>query len=141
MNDESLEVIERQIVADRFPGAPAELRGAVLRDVQRELRAASWDRRLARAAVVMLVAGVGVNVAMMLPERMQSTGLLATTSQQDALAQVAASVAEATNMQTGRQVARSLAAMTGRPLNGDEAAAIDAAVERTSHGPFVGKEG
>ena len=40
----------------------------MLDDVERELRAARWDRRLARAAVVLLVVGVGMNAALVLIE-------------------------------------------------------------------------
>lgn len=142
MNDESFEQLEQQIAGAHSLGAPVELRAAVLGDMQRELRAARWDRWLARAAVVMLVVGVGLNAATMLPERLPSTRTLATASQQEALVQVAVSVAEATDMQIGRQVARQLAARTGQPLSVDDAAAVDAAIDRhKSHGRAIGKEG
>src|SRR4051812_42070234 len=62
MNDKIFEDIERQIVAANVPDLPAELRGKVLADMQCELRAARWDRRLARIVAAVLVVGVGLNV-------------------------------------------------------------------------------
>jgi hypothetical protein len=142
MSDDSFELIERQLASGHVAGAPSALREGVLRNVQCELRAARWDRRLARVAVVLLVVGLGLNAATLLPGHARSSRLLAVAPNQESIVQVAISVAEATDIRTGRQVARRLAAMAGRPLSGDDAAALDAAVERrTSHGFFDGKEG
>jgi hypothetical protein len=133
MNDDSLEVIERQLTAVLSSGAPPELRGAVLADVQRELRAARWDRRLTRAAALLLVVGVGLNVAIGL----RSTGSreaapqqMARSNSRQSLVDTAVVVAEATDAATGSRFARQLAAMSGRELTADEAAAIEAAVRR-----------
>ncbi len=142
MSDDSFELIERQLAGGHSAGAPIALREEVLRSVQHELRAARWDRRLARAAVVLLVVGLGLNAATLLPGHAPSSRLLAVAPNQESFVQLAISVAEATDVRTGRQVARRLAAMVGQPLSGDDAAALDAAVERrTSHGYFGGKEG
>jgi hypothetical protein len=132
MNDESLEHIERQIASAHRPGLPVGLRGAVLSDVQRELRAARWDHWLARAAAAMLVVGVGLNVAIGTHTDRSTQRQLADRATQDALVQVAVGVAEATDAKTARLYARQLAAVTGRALSVDDAAAIDAATERAS---------
>ncbi len=135
MNDDSLEVIERQLTAVLPSGAPPELRGAVLTDVQHELRAARWDRRLVRAAVVLLVVGVGLNVAVGLRTagpRIGSQPPVAQSSTRQSLVDTAVVVAEATDAATGNRFARQLAAMSGRELTADEAAAIDAAVRRVA---------
>lgn len=135
MEKDSLEPIERQLSGVRPRGAPSELRAAVLADVRRELRAARWDRRLARAAAVLLVVGVGLNVAM----GWRSTGLrdgsrqqVVQSTERNSLVDTAVVVAEATDAATGSRFARQLAAMSGRELSADEAAAIDAAVQRAA---------
>jgi hypothetical protein len=63
MENEALEEIERQLTGLHPSAAPGALRAAVLAGVQRELRGARWDRRLARAAAVLLVLGVVLNVS------------------------------------------------------------------------------
>src|SRR6476620_9821920 len=63
MGDERFEQFERQFAAMRAVGSPAELRGAVLGSVERELRAARWDRRLTRVAAVRFAVGIGINGA------------------------------------------------------------------------------
>ena len=135
MNDDSLAQLEQQLTGIPLLAAPAELRGALLSNVQRELRAARWDRRLARAAALLLVGGVALNVATGL--RMSNLGVeqheqIAGSSSQQLLVDTAIVVAEATDAATGGRFARQLAAMSGRELTVDEAAAIDAAIERAS---------
>ena len=144
MNDESLGDIERQLTSVSSPHAPTELRTDVLRDMHRELAAARWDRRLARTAAVLLAVGVGMNLAMGL----QSSGSSGVVRQvaggptRDSLVQVAMTVAEATDAQTGRQFARQMAAMSGVPLSSEQSAAIDAAVKRHARpAPADGKDG
>jgi hypothetical protein len=133
MSDESLEHVERQIASIRGAGSPLELRGAVLGGVQRELRASRWDRRLARAAAVLLVVGVGMNAALAL--RFDGAGerrLVGSrrSEPRPTVVDTAVVVAEATDLLTARRFARQLAAMAGRTLTKDESAAIDAAVHR-----------
>lgn len=134
MNEELLNQIERQVAALRPDGAPSELRSVVLNGVRRELRAGRLDRRLARAAVVLLVVGVGLNIASGMRATVSRDGFrpLVRTSTQQSLVDTAVVVAEATDATTGRQLARQLAAMSGRELTADEAAAIDAAVRRVA---------
>jgi hypothetical protein len=144
MSDEPLEEFERQFAAMQLSGSPAGLRGLVLRDVQRELRAARWDRRLARAAAVLLVIGVGMNVAM----GIMSDGVGARRLDQGqqavarpSLVDTAVVVAEATDAMTARHFARQMAAMAGRELSVDEAAAIDAAIRRPAARSTPGGKG
>lgn len=144
MNDDSLEQIERQVAGSSQLGAPPALRAAVLADVRRELRAGAWDRRLARAAAVLLAVGVGMNVAAGLQSANEIGDRLPVVTQPNprrSLVDTAVVVAEATDAQTGRQFARQLAAMTGRKLTVDEAAAIDAAVGHASRDTSEGKKG
>ena len=129
--DGDVEQVERLFCA-AAPGAPADLRSAVLADVRRELRASAWDRMLARSAAAIVVVGVGLNAALGLrgDARMapggQATAIV--DARQDALVQTAAAIAEATDAAMGRSVARQLAALSGRTLTDDQAAAIDAAL-------------
>jgi hypothetical protein len=145
MNDESLEFIESRLAALHPLVAPRELRGAVLADVRRELRAARWDRRLARVAAVLLAVGVGLNLAIGLQSTGSSHGQPPRVAHSDArqsLLDTAVVVAEATDAATGSRYARQLAAMSGRELTADEAAAIDAAVERAAtHATTNGNKG
>jgi hypothetical protein len=131
MDDESLNDIERCLASVSSPHVPSELRADVLRDVHRELAAARWDRRLARAAAVLLAVGVGMNLAMGL-QSSGSSGVIrriAAGPSRDSLVQVAVTVAEATDPETGSRFARQLAAMSGVPLSSEQSAAIDAAVK------------
>jgi hypothetical protein len=135
MSDESFEHVERQL-AGAGPGAPVELRAAVLGEMRRELRAARWDRWISRTAAAVLLVGVGLNAVMFLrgdppaepgAERgIAQRGIVA----QDSLVQAAAAVAEATDVETGRRFARQLAALGGRELSDEQAAAIDAAMRK-----------
>jgi hypothetical protein len=143
MNDKSLEHFEQQIASLPPIGAPPALREMVLTDVQRELRASRWDRRLARAAVVLLAVGVGLNAAAGLQSANDVGNRLpiaAQASPRRSLVDTAVVVAEATDARTGRQFARQLAAMTGHTLTVDEAAAIDAAVGHAAD-TLEGKKG
>lgn len=130
MDQEPLDEFERQLAIARPAGTPTDLRHVVLNDVERELRAARWDRRLARAAMVLLVVGVGMNASLALPGSRPSdarTGQFANDRSQKSLVETAIVVAEATDAETGRQFARQMAAMSGRELTDQEIAAIDAA--------------
>jgi hypothetical protein len=134
MDDLTFENFECQLADVSLPRIPSELRGAVLADVHRELTAARWDRRLARAAAVLLTVGVGMNVAMGLQfgDSSNASRQVAGGPSQDALVHVAMTVAEATDAQTGSRFARQLAAMSGISLDSQQSAAIDAAVKHHS---------
>ncbi len=61
MQPESFHEIEQKLCALTRPNAADALRAAVLDDAQRELRAARWDRRLARTAIAVVLAGITIN--------------------------------------------------------------------------------
>jgi hypothetical protein len=143
MDDHSLEQVERHLAALRPRGAPATLRTAVLAATHRELRAARWDRWLSRAAMLLVMVGVGLNVALGLRpmnSRGQSPSVVRTSSQQS-LVDTAIVIAEATDAATGSRFARQLAVMCGHELTRDEAAAIDAAVRRVEKHETNGNRG
>lgn len=129
MNPEPLEEFERQLASVHRRNAPTALRGRVLSEVERELHAARWDRRLARAAVILLVIGVGMNAALVFDggaTRIAPHRHLAAEDSQQAIVDTAIIVTEATNGETGRQFARQMAALSGRELTDQEIASIDA---------------
>jgi hypothetical protein len=133
MIQESHDELERLLAAAPLPGAPAELRSGVLSSVERELRAARWDHRLARVAVLLLVVGIGMNASLVLKEsRTQGSpsGRIAQDRQENSLIKTAIVVTEATDVETGRRFVRQIAAMSGRELTDRELEAIDAAIER-----------
>jgi len=142
MNSDSFENLEQRLAAIPPRGAPSALRSAVFDDVHRELSAARWDRLLARAAAILLVVGVGMNAAIGVWPAPQPTKHLIAGPMQHSFVQLAVSVAEATDVQTGRRYARHMATLTGRTLTGDDVAAIDAAVNRqVSPAMRIGDEG
>jgi len=130
MNDDSLAELEQQLAQAHAAGAPSQLRAAVLSDVSNELRAARWDRRLARAAVILLTVGVVLNAALVWQgssATQQHPTQLAHQPAKDSLIQTAIAVAEATNTETAQTFARQLAALRGRELTDQEIASIAAA--------------
>ncbi len=100
-------------------GAPNELRTAVLGQVRRELRAARWDRRLARVAAVLLAVGVGSSGMILRPNAAGSAGPSSRPTPQT-IGRLAATVAGATDLETARQFARQMAALQGWPAQGEE---------------------
>lgn len=129
MKAEPLDEFESQLAAASPAGAPTELRRAVLNNVERELRASRWDRRLARAAVILLAFGIGLNayhVLSPLDASMLRNRQIARVESSQTLIETAIAVAEATNADTGRLFARQWAAMSGRALTDHEIAEIDA---------------
>jgi hypothetical protein len=142
MSEETIEQFEKRLESLSPLPAPQNLRAVVLGDVHRELRAAWWDRRLARGAAALLVLGVVMNVAIDWQPHRAARRNVALHPRSESLAQVAAVVAETTDAQTGRQFARHVAVLAGWPLGGDEMAAIEAAVARqTRHTRQDGKDG
>jgi hypothetical protein len=134
MSNESLEQIERQMAGLEPTNAPPELRAVVLQDVQRELRAARRDRRLTRAAAVLFIAGVMLNLSIGLrPAGSQAANQpVARSRHAQSLVDTAVVVAEVTDAATGRRFARQLAAIAGLDLTTAEAAAIDAAIKQAA---------
>jgi hypothetical protein len=144
MNDETCDLIESQLANVHPKAAPAALRAAVLADVERELRAACWDRRLGRVATALIMIGVGLNFTAgwrlggSVNVRHEN---VAQSEMRPSLVDTAVIVAEATDAETARQFARQLAAMSGREITADEAAAIDAAVGQAVAHSADGKRG
>jgi hypothetical protein len=144
MKDDGVEELAERLAGVKLDGPPNELRSAVLAGVHRELAAARWDRRFARAAAVLLAIGVGMNLAIGL----QSGGVMSSNRQvaggpsRESLVQVAVTVAEATDAETGSRFARQMAAMSGMSLDSEQSAAIDAAVKRHARSAVSdGKDG
>jgi hypothetical protein len=137
MDNDNFEVLERRLTSLPLRGAPPELRETILATANRELAAARWDRRLVRAAAMLFLAGVCMNAAIgwqspQTTDRQPSR--VADARSQESLIQAAVVVAQVTDAATGNRYARQLAAMTGRELTDEEAASIDAAIERASNG-------
>lgn len=122
-------------------GAPAELRGAVLGQVHRELRAACWDRRLGRVATVLLAVGVGMSGMVYRLYPLTPTGR-STRPTPQSIGRLAATVAEATDIQTAQQFVRQVAALEGWPAQGEEMEIIQRGFKRPQAQPQQhGKDG
>ncbi|NOY29724.1 MAG: hypothetical protein GXP28_05975 [Planctomycetes bacterium] len=119
------------------------LRDATLGRVQRELRASHWDRRLGRIAASLLVVGIGMNVATINKRPALPTGgQLAARPTTEAIAELAVTMAEVTDIETANIFARHLAALGGFPLGSDQADAIAREIDRRlSPAVARGKEG
>jgi hypothetical protein len=121
MNDDDQELEQR--LARAMPhGAPAGLRDATLAQVQRELRAGRWDRRLGRLAAAILVAGVALNVGLVLqgPAR-PANGAQARMAgnSRSALAETEIIVADVTDAETARRFVRQMAALGAWELSNE----------------------
>lgn len=135
MSDDILNDIERQIVATDAASLPGDLRGKVLADMQRELRAARWDRRLARIVATVLIIGVGLNVVnVMRSSAVDRPAALHAMNERSAVVDTAIMVAQVSDAATAQQFARQIAAVMGRKLTDDEEAAIGAATRRMPRG-------
>jgi hypothetical protein len=133
--NESSNQIEQQLAGLQLPAAPRELRGVVLAGVERELRAARWDRRLMRVAAVLFMTAVGLNAGLAWQSKVFSDGAPRkppVTRSRESLVEAAIVVAKATDAETGWRIARQLAALRGHELTRDDAAAIDTAIKRAS---------
>lgn len=133
MKTEPLDDFESQLAAVHTGGAPSALRGTVLKDVERELRAGRWDRRLVRAAVLLLVVGVGINASMAWhgDERAHAdVSQHEQTANSESLVATAIVVAESTDAETARHFARQIATFTGHVLTDEEIAQINDAARR-----------
>jgi hypothetical protein len=132
MDDPALELIERQLAHIPLAGAPAKLRGEALAGVHRHLAAQRWDRRLGRAAAAVLVIGIGLNVAISWRGGQPPSNQAVADLKPDAITQAAIAMAEATDAETGVQVARHLAALRGITLSPQQQAEIQTRIESHS---------
>jgi hypothetical protein len=122
--------LEDQLARCTPAGAPTELRGVVRTQVQRELRAARWDRRLSRAASVLLVLGVGMSGLVHRLYPLTPAGP-STRPTPQAIGRLAATVAAATDIDTARQFARQMAALQGWSSQGEEMKTIQRIFQRS----------
>ena len=102
----------------------------VLGQVRRELRAACWDRRLARAAAVLLAVGVATNVVFVGRQAGSATGHVATRPALQAIGEMAADVAEATDVETASLFERQMVALRGWAATGEEATKVEREIRR-----------
>jgi hypothetical protein len=119
------------------------LRDATLGRVQRELRSSRWDRRLGRVAAVLLVVGIGMNVATINKHPALPTGgRLAARPATESISELAVTMADATDITTASIYVRHLAAFHCFPIGGHQANAIQREVDRRlSSTVSNGKEG
>jgi hypothetical protein len=119
------------------------LRDATLGRVQRELRSSRWDRRLGRVVMVLLVVGIGMHVATINKHPALPTGgRLTARPATESTAELAITMADATDITTASIYARHLAALHCFPIDGHQANAIRHEVDRRlSSVVSGGKEG
>jgi FPC/CPF motif-containing protein YcgG len=133
MNTEPFDEFESQLAAVRKGSAPSALRSAVLNDVDRELRASRWDRRLMRAAMLLLVIGVGFNTALVFDDARSESAFpraAATARSREALIETAVVVSDSTDAATGRRFAEQWAAYSGRELTAQEVETLESLVTK-----------
>jgi hypothetical protein len=144
--------LEEHLASGGPAGAPAELRGTVLDRIGRELRADRWDRRMARAAVLLLGVGIALNIGVGWHLLFPASALIANGSAisgrvtlvptPQTVGALAATVAEATDPETASRFARRMVALRGWSPDGEEAAIIWRALGGTRESaPSHGKEG
>lgn len=127
MDDNRLNLLEQRLGQGSHP-APASLRDEVLAATRHELRAQRWDRRFSRAAILLVLAGIGLNVGAGL--RGEGTASpSATYATNDVLVRTGVAVARATDVETGRLMAHQLAAIQDQSISPQQLAALDAAIE------------
>lgn len=82
-----------------------------------------------RAAFVLLIAGVGLNTALVFMDSpnqgARRPGNVATARSRDAIVKTAIVISESTNAETGRRFAQQWAAYSGRELTAQEIEALD----------------
>jgi hypothetical protein len=138
MKEPLIEQVERTLAEAIPASAPAELRGAVLTGVRRELRRARWDRGAMRTAAALLAFGVGMNVLfalrpilpMNLSARLPMNLSASDDLSDDVLVEATVMVAEATDAETARRFARHMVVIGGRSPSDELLATLDAAIEQ-----------
>jgi hypothetical protein len=139
--------VEAQLACLQPSVAVDGLREATLAQVRRELRASGWDRRLGRVAMVLLVLGIGMNVATIdkpsaTPDEGQLAARPSIETTTESIVALAVTMAEVTDIHTASIFARHLAVFNGFPLGSEQAEAIEQEIDRLLT-PAVsnGKEG
>jgi hypothetical protein len=125
MDSDRLEIIEKELA--RAVIAPAELRGEVLRSVRRRLAGERWERQMGRLAVAVLLVGVGLNWSVGWGDGnwRPTGGSMAARPSSQSIVETAVAIGRATDVETGNEIARHLAALSGTLLSSDQAAAMD----------------
>jgi hypothetical protein len=116
INDDDQE-LERRLACAMPRGAPADLRATTLAQVQGELRAARWDRRLGRLATAIFVIGVGLNAGLALQDDARPASGAKTRMAENSPAALAVVVADATDAETARRFVQQMAALGGWELS------------------------
>jgi hypothetical protein len=132
MDDSTLDSIERQLANSPVANAPAELRHLVLTNVRDQLKTQRWDRRLGRAAIVLVIVGIALNATAGWRSSAPPVKSSFVESRPDAITRTAVFLAEATDAETAREFARHLAALSGRTLSPQQEAAIQRQIETVS---------
>jgi hypothetical protein len=127
--DTNPRLVEQQLVRWATEGAPDELRAVVLRRVRRELRAARWDRRLVRAAVVLLSLGVGMNLVVAGGQGVSPDRTAASPTAHE-IGELAANLADATDVETASVFARRMASLGGWPERGEDLNTLEQEIRR-----------
>lgn len=135
MEEQHDETVERHLAALPLTPAPQDLRTAVLSGVRRQLKSQRWERTLARAAVALIVVGVGLNAALLAPgsgtRKDRGDGQLKI----ETITQAAVVIARSSDPQTATQFARRLALLNGVRLSHDDEAGIELRInEQVSNG-------
>jgi len=121
MNEPSQADIEQLLGHANLGNVSRELREQVLRQTQRELRAARWDRRLGRVAAVLLLVGVALNASSMWLTPLGSSRQTASRPSPESIFQLETTMAEATDPETGRRLAAHYAAHFDMRWGGEKA--------------------
>jgi hypothetical protein len=134
MNDDSFDSIEQQLARLQSPASPPSLRVPVLQAVHRELAAQRWDRRLFHLAAALLLIGIALNWSTGLPTHSTTARHVDIAARTESIVDVALTIAEATDAQTGANFAQHLAALSGFSLSPQESAALRQEIQQRLKG-------
>lgn len=107
---------------------PPGLRDAVMADVRRELRSSRWDQHLARTAAALIAVGLTLNIATAWNAG-SAVAVRRDPTSQALFVRTAATIAQATDAETGRRIARQLAAWNGLAATRELRAAFERALD------------
>jgi hypothetical protein len=138
---ESIDPIEQQLASLPNLPAPEKLRAAVLRGVERQLRAQRWERRLLRIAAAVFVIGFGLNLSVVWHDNQTLPRGTVGKLNSDSLAQIVVAVSDATDAETGGKLARQIAALYGETLSEAQVAELQRQVRTRSVESSALKEG
>ncbi len=128
--DESDASVEQQLASLQPCVSANDLRSATLGQVRRELRAARWDRRLGRTAMLLLAVGIGMSVLTLQRPVSPRGGQLAVGATNRAIVELAVTIADATDVETARSIVLHLATLSGLPLSIQQTDALGSEIDR-----------